>query len=172
MVYIVIHFVTNLKQWQYFNTSWNHMELLWSPYVQKESWSFYFVLYIDSQIWLERFYKMKIPGPSSVGFPEISVGKESTCNAGDPGSILGSGRCAGEGTGYPLQYSQASLVAQLVKNLPAMRETWVCYPLQYSGLENSMDCIVHGVTNSRTQVKVQNLLFEIQKYLYMFLIFM
>ena len=60
-----------------------------------------------------------------VGFPDSSVGKESTCNAGDPGSILGSGRSAGEGIGYPLQYSWASLVAQLVKNPHAMQETWV-----------------------------------------------
>ena len=59
------------------------------------------------------------------GFPHSSVGKESTCNAGDPGSIPGSGRSPGEGIGYPLQYSWASLVAQLVKNLLAMRETWV-----------------------------------------------
>ena len=54
-----------------------------------------------------------------------SVGKESACNARDPGLIPGSGRSAGEGIGYPLQYSWASLVAQLVKNLPAMQETWV-----------------------------------------------
>ena len=53
------------------------------------------------------------------GFPDSSVGKESARNAGDPGSIPGSGRSAGEGKGYPLQYSWASLVAQLVKNLPA-----------------------------------------------------
>ena len=49
----------------------------------------------------------------------------STCNAGDPCSIPGSGRSAAEGIGYPLQYSWASLLAQLIKNLPAMRETWV-----------------------------------------------
>ena len=74
------------------------------------------------------------------------------CNAGDPGSIHGSGRSPGKGIGYPLQYSWASLVAQLVKNLPAVQETWVLslgwedplekgkgYPLQYSGIENSMD---------------------------------
>ena len=61
----------------------------------------------------------------SWGFPHCSVGKESTYNAGDPGSIPGWGRSPGEGIGYPLQYSWASLVAQLVKNLPAMRETWV-----------------------------------------------
>ena len=55
------------------------------------------------------------------GFPDSSVGKESACNAGDPGSIPGSGRSSGEGIGYPLQYSWTSLVSQLVKNLPAMR---------------------------------------------------
>ena len=54
-----------------------------------------------------------------------SAGEESTCNAGDPGSILESGRSPGEGIDYPLQYSWASLVAQLVKNPPAMQETWV-----------------------------------------------
>ena len=56
------------------------------------------------------------------GFPDSSVGKESACSAGDPGSISGLGKSAGEGIGYPLQYSWASLVAQLVKN-PAMLET-------------------------------------------------
>ena len=61
----------------------------------------------------------------SYGFPHSSVGKESACNAGDPGLTPGLGRSAGEGRGYPLQYSWASLVAQLVKNLPAMQETWV-----------------------------------------------
>ena len=58
-------------------------------------------------------------------FPGKSVGKESTCNARDPGSIPGSGRSGGEGIGYPLQYSWASLVAQLVNNPPAMWENWV-----------------------------------------------
>ena len=56
---------------------------------------------------------------------DSSVGKESACNAGDPGSIPRLGRFAGEGIGYPLQYSWASLVAQLVKNLPAVWKTWV-----------------------------------------------
>ena len=95
-----------------------------------------------------------------IGFPDSSVGKESASNAGDPGSVPGSGRSAAEGIGYPLQYSWAFLVAQLVKNLPAVRETWVQslawdgkgYPLQYSGLENSMDCTVRGVAKSRTQL--------------------
>ena len=58
-------------------------------------------------------------------FPDSSVGKESTCNAGDPSLIPGSGRSTGEGIGYPLQYS---------------------------GLENSKDCIVHGVTKSQTRL--------------------
>ena len=58
----------------------------------------------------------------SKGFPDSSVGKDSACNAGDPSWIPGSGRFAGEGIGYPLQYS---------------------------GLENSMDCIVHGVASVR-----------------------
>ena len=64
-----------------------------------------------------------------MGFPDISVGKESTCNVGDPGSIPASGRSPGEGIGYPLQYSWASLVAQLVKNLPQWKrpgfDPWV-----------------------------------------------
>ena len=59
------------------------------------------------------------------GSPDSSVGKESACNAGDPGSIPGSERSAGEDIGYPFQFSWASLVAQLVKNPPAMQETWV-----------------------------------------------
>ena len=58
-------------------------------------------------------------------FPDSSVGKESACNAGDPSSIPGSGRSAGEGVGYLLQYTWAFLVAQLVKNPAAMWETWV-----------------------------------------------
>ena len=99
-----------------------------------------------------------------MGFPDSLVGKESACNAGDPGSIPGLGRSAGEGKGYPFQYSWASLVAQLVKNLPAMQERdpgpvpglgrspgeGKGYPLQYSVLQNSMGCIAHGIAKSRT----------------------
>ena len=55
-----------------------------------------------------------------MGFPNSSIGKESTCNAGDSSWIPGSGRSAGEGIGYPILYSWASLVAQLVKNPPTM----------------------------------------------------
>ena len=100
-----------------------------------------------------------------LGFPASSAGKESTCNVGEPGSIPGLERYAGEGIGYPLQYSWASLVAQTVKNLPAMRETWVPFlgwedPLEkgratHSSIlawRNSMDCIVHGVTKSQTRL--------------------
>ena len=86
-----------------------------------------------------------------MGFPDSSVGKESACNAGDPGSIPGSGRSAAEGTGYPLQYSWASLVAQLIKKPPAMQETWfgkipwrrewlhtpVFWPREFHGLYSS-----------------------------------
>ena len=57
--------------------------------------------------------------------PGISAGKECACNAGDPSSIPGLGKSTGEGIGYPLQYPWASLVAQLVKDPPAMQETWV-----------------------------------------------
>ena len=87
------------------------------------------------------------------------------CYAGDPGSIPGSGRSAGEGIGYPLQYSSASLVAQLIKNLPAMRETWVRRlgwedPLEKGKATHSsfgqssfdLDYIDHGVKKSRTQL--------------------
>ena len=72
------------------------------------------------------------------GFPGSSAGKESTYNAGDPGSIPGSGRPPAEETGYPLQYSWPSLVAQLVKNLPAMQETWVQSLGWEDPLENRM----------------------------------
>ena len=60
-----------------------------------------------------------------MGLPRSTAGKGSTCNAGDPSSIPGSGRSTGEGIGYALQYSWASLLAQLVKNPPAVWETWV-----------------------------------------------
>ena len=65
-----------------------------------------------------------LPLFSSLGFPDNSV-KESAYNAGNPGSIPGLGRFAGEGISYLLQYSWASLVTQLVKNPPAMWESWV-----------------------------------------------
>ena len=69
------------------------------------------------------------------GFPDSSVGKESPCNAGDPSSIPGLRRSPGEGIGYPPQYSWASLMAQLVKNLPAMQEI----PVQFLGWEDPLE---------------------------------
>ena len=76
---------------------------------------------------LPRFYEghCNYIAPLPTGFPDSSVGKESLCNARDPSSIPGLGRSVGEGIGYPVQYSWASLVAQLVKDPPAMMETWV-----------------------------------------------
>ena len=70
-----------------------------------------------------------------MGFPHSAVGKESACNAGDPGLIPGLGTSPGEGIGYPLQYSWAFLVAQLVKNQPAMQETLV----QFLGQEDALE---------------------------------
>ena len=61
-----------------------------------------------------------------MAFPGSSAGKESACNAGDPCLITGSGRSSGEGIGYPLQYSWASLVAQMVKNLYPVSEVRSC----------------------------------------------
>ena len=87
---------------------------------------------------------------------DLSKEKMITWRSGDPGFIPGLGRSAGEGIGYPLQYSWASLVVQQVKNLPAMQETWVrslcwedsprkgkSYPFQYSGLELQLSLFFH-----------------------------
>ena len=92
-----------------------------------------------------------------MAFPGGSTAKESTCNVGDLSSIPGLGRSPGEGNSYPLQYSWASLVAQLGKestcnvgdlsSIPGLGRPpgeGKGYPLQYSGPENSKDCTVHG----------------------------
>ena len=71
----------------------------------------------------------------TLGFPDSSVGKESACNAGNPALTPGLGRSPGEGISYPLQFSWASLLAQLVKNLPAMQETLVRFLGQEDPLE-------------------------------------
>ena len=114
-----------LLHWQAYSLPLSH---LWSPWIS------------GPQISLSTYNTPeKFPFPQSKhiyrfiyllwsrfwGFPDSSIGKESACNVGDPGWIPGSGRSAGEGISYTLQYSWASLMAQLVKNLPAMRETWV-----------------------------------------------
>ena len=75
--------------------------------------------------WEDRWRRDRLLTPVFLGFPCSSAGKESSCNAGDLGSVPGLGRSSGEGKGYPLQYS---------------------------GLENSMDCIVHGVAKSWTRL--------------------
>ena len=115
---------------------------------------------------------------SIYGFPGSSVGKESACNTGDPGSIPGSGRSSGEGIGYPLQCSGTSLVAQLVKNRLQCRrpgfDPWVrkipwrgkVYPFQYFGLENSMDCISPwGLKESHTTERLSLSCLEINFFL-------
>ena len=120
---------------------------------------------VDSWVGKIWWRRDRLPTPIFFGFPCGSAGKESTCSAGDPSLIPGLGISAGEETGCLLQYPWASLVAQLVKNLPAMREDLGSIPglgrfsgerkgysLQYSGLKNSMDCIVHGVAKSRIQL--------------------
>ena len=72
------------------------------------------------------------------GFPDSSAGKESSCNAGDPGLIPDWGRSPGERVGYPLQHSWTSLVAWMVKNPPAMWETWVGSLVWEDPLEEGM----------------------------------
>ena len=104
------------------------------------------------------------------GFPDSSADKESTSNAGEPGLIPGMGGSPGEGIGYPLQYSWASLAAQWVRNPPAIQETWVRSLGQEDPLEESMAthssilawrismnreawwATIHGVTKSQTQL--------------------
>ena len=86
--------------------------------------SLYFFMANSHRGCIDCYFKRGQMLPTLV-FPNNSVGKESACNAGDSGSIPGSGRSTGEGRGYPLQYSWASLVTQLVKNPLAMWETWV-----------------------------------------------
>ena len=87
--------------------------------------------------WVEkiRWRKDSLPTPVFLGFSCGPAGKESTCNMGDLGSVPGPGRSPGEGKGDLLQYSWASLVAQLVKNPSAMQETWV----QFLGWEDTLE---------------------------------
>ena len=89
-------------------------ELVWVPYKWK-NWMFMEGLGEIMKEWINK-----------LGFPDSSVGKESSCNAGDRDAIPGSGRSPGKGIGYPLQYS---------------------------GLENSMDCIVYGIAKSWTRLR-------------------
>ena len=99
------------------------------------------------------------------GFPYSSGGKESSCNAGDASSIPGSGRSPGKGIGYPtpvfLGFPCGSVSKEsacnagdlgLIPGLGRSPGEGKGYPLQCSGLENAMDCMVHGVTKSRTRL--------------------
>ena len=73
-----------------------------------------------------------------MGFPGNSADIESACSAGDPSLTPGLGRSPGEGIGYALQYFGASMVPQMVKNLPEMQETWVGPPGWEDPLEEGM----------------------------------
>ena len=95
-------------------------------------------------------------------FPDSLVGKEFTSNAGDPSSIPRSGRSPGEGIGYPLQHFWASLVAQLVRNLPAMQETWV----RSLGWEHPLKKLY--VSGNKIQMTVRDALIEIKNTLLAF----
>ena len=112
---------------------------------------------ISREVETHNFYKKE-----AMGFPDRSVGKESACSAGDPGSFPGLGRSPGEGIGYPpvfLGFPGGSAGKKSACNMgdldsiPGLGRSpgeGKGYPLQYSGLDNSMDCIARGVANSRT----------------------
>ena len=141
-------------------TSWVHLWVLCSIL------SIYMLVPPTSTIlcWLLKLYS------KSWGFPGSSAGKESACNAGDPGSIPGLGRAPVEGIGYALQYSWDSLVSQVIKNLPAMQATWVPSLGWEDPLEEGMaahssifawriptdrgawQATVHGIANCQTQL--------------------
>ena len=84
----------------------------------------FFYCWRNVKIYPEIYLTLESPN-SNMGFPDRSAGKESACNVGDPSLIPGSRRSTGEVIGYSLQYSWDSLMDQLVKNSPEMRETWV-----------------------------------------------
>ena len=135
-----------------------------SLYLRSGELCFSFLPVFIYTFWNFFAWKICLLPPFIKGFPHSSVGKESACNAGDPGLIPESGRFPREGIGYPLQYSWASYMAQLVKNIPAMRETWVWSlrwedPLEKGKSNHSSVlawrkpwtvCIVHEVTKSWT----------------------
>ena len=117
----------------YLKTSKTNVPILWeSKGTGKGRW------WRDVEsIWDSRGCFYRVPA-FNLGFPGSSAGKESACNARDSNPISGLGRSLGEGIGYPLQYSWASPVAQMVKNLPAVGETWVWSLGQEDPLEESM----------------------------------
>ena len=101
--------------------------------------------YIESSHCLLTILLLQDLLPVIMDFPCGSAGKKFACNAGDLGLILGLGRSSGEGKGYPLQYS---------------------------GLENSMDCIVHGVSKSRTRLSDFHFHFSLKRLFILFAIFL
>ena len=114
---------------------------------------------LRSPRWL---YQTIFFGCSIRDFPDSLVGKESSCSAGDPSSIPGSGRSPGEGIGYPTPVFLGSPCGSAGKestchvgdldSIPELGRSLgegKSYPLQYSGLENFMQCIVHGVAKSQ-----------------------
>ena len=108
-----------------------------------------------------------------ITFPDSSVGKKSTCNAGDPSSIPGLGRSTQEGIGYPLMLlgfpggladKESACNEGDLGSIPGLGRSpgeGKGYPLQYSILENSMDCVVHGVAKSRIQLSDLHLQFSL-----------
>ena len=125
-----------LKEGQVVNFNLEIKNVFWILFHCTESLSFVYTVYIKVtivclQCCLKMYVNINMSNTNS-GFPCGSAGKESTCSEGDLGSIPGLGTSPGEGKGYPLQYS---------------------------GLENSMDCIIQGVARSWTQ---QQLLLHFQ----------
>ena len=117
--------------------AWRIQRTVYSVGSQSRTWLSNFHFHFSNEpkekksshkIWVDPTEEEKLPKRVKLCIlrvPDCAAGKESACNAGDPGLIPGSGRSAGEGIGYPLQYSWASLVAKLMKNLPAMWQTWI-----------------------------------------------
>ena len=111
---------TQLSAW-FFHPEWRDLA---SIQLRGQSGTYKNCVFLMLPFWCFSGFSSHFPVHWKVRIPDSSVGKESACNAGDPSSIPGSGRSSGEGISYPLLYSWASLVAQLLKNPPAMRETW------------------------------------------------
>ena len=116
---------------------------------------------VDSWVGKICWRRDSLPTPVFLGFPCGSVGKESSCNAGDPHSIPGSGISSGEGIGYPLIFlgfpcgsagKESTCNVGDLGSIPGLGRSpgeGKGYPLQYSGLENSIDYIVHGVAKNQ-----------------------
>ena len=174
----------SLKPGCHLNTikaTWNtdkNLSFFWMPFTTQQQacrkWSTHYCSFQLGSLsgYKIAWSKVKTPGTllkvSSYQYIPSSVGKESACNAGDPSSILGWGRSPGQAIGYPLQYSWASLVAQMVKNLPQCerpgfdpwvgkipwRRSWqptpVFLPGEIAKDKGTWQAIIHGVKKSQT----------------------